>query len=344
MEQGADRVSLSFSKRLGRLFMHKVLRSIMKPWVKALMAIGLVVVLSFGHADGALAARGGRIGGGSFRAPSRTYSAPRTYAPGGGYGGGYSRGYYPGGGFGFPFLFPFFSIGGGAGGLFSILIFLAVANFLVQSFRRSRSDDDSLGYSTENPTISVAKLQVGLLAEARELQADLNTIAQKADTSSTAGLTEVLQESTLALLRHPEYWVYAGSAVQQTRLEAAEAQFNRLLLSERSKFSGETLSNVNNQLKQASTSSLAVAEKGGALAQAEGPGEYIVVTLLVGTQGKLELPKVNSSDDLKLALQQLGGVSSDRLLALEVLWTPQADGDVLTNEDVVLQYPDLKLV
>jgi uncharacterized membrane protein len=120
--------------------MHKVLRSMMKPWVKALMAIGLVVVLSFGHADGALAARGGRMGGGSFRAPSRsTYSAPRSYAPGGGYGGGYNRGYYPGGGFGFPFLFPFFSIGGGAGGLFSILIFLAVANFLVQSFRRSRS-------------------------------------------------------------------------------------------------------------------------------------------------------------------------------------------------------------
>ncbi|XHX77861.1 MAG: DUF1517 domain-containing protein [Stenomitos frigidus ULC029] len=312
----------------------------MKPWVKALMAIGLVIALSFGHADGALAAGGGRIGGGSFRAPSRTYSAPRSYAPGGGYRGGYGGGY--GGGFGFPLVFPFLFSGGG--GLFSILIFLAVANFLVQSFRRSRSDDDSLGYSTENPTISVVKLQVGLLAEARDLQADLNKIAQKADTSSTAGLAEVLQESTLALLRHPEYWIYAGSTVQQTRLEGAEAQFNRLLIAERSKFSGETLSNVNNQLKQASTSSLAVAEKGGALAQADGPGEYIIVTLLVGTQGKLELPKVNGSDDLKLALQQLGGVSSDRLLALEVLWTPQAEGDVLTNEDVVMQYPDLKLV
>lgn len=53
---------------------------------------------------------------------------------------------------------------------------------------------------------------------------------------------------------------------------------------------------------------------------------------------------MNSSDDLKQALQQLGGVSNDRLLALEVLWTPQAEGDVLTNEDVVVQYPDLKLV
>lgn len=257
--------------------MHKTLRSMIKPWVKALMAIGLVVALSFGHADGALAASGGRMGGGSFRAPARSYSAPRTYAPGGGYGGGG----YGGGGFGFPFLMPFVFSGGG--GLFSILIFLAVANFLVQSFRRSRSGDDSVGYSDENPTISVAKLQVGLLAEARELQADLNTIAQKADTSSTAGLAEVLQESTLALLRHPEYWVYAGSTVQQTRLEAAESQFNRLLIAERSKLSGETLSNVNNQLKQASSSKLAVAEK-GALAQATAPGEYIVVTLLVGTQ------------------------------------------------------------
>jgi len=323
--------------------MYKTLRSLMKSWVKALVAIGLVVALSFGHADGALAAGGGRIGGGSFRAPSRTYSAPRNYAPGGGYRGGYGGG-YGGGGFGLPFLFPVLGIGGGAGGLFSILIFLAVANFLVQSFRRSRSDD-SLGDSMDSSTISVAKLQVGLLAEARELQADLNTIAQKADTSSTNGLAEVLQEATLALLRHPEYWVYAGATVQQTRLEAAESQFNRLLIAERSKFSGETLSNVNSQLKQASTSSLVVAEKACALAnQAAGPGEYIVVTLLVGSQGKLQLPKVNSSDDLRQALQQLGGVSSERLLALEVLWTPQAEGDVLTNEDVIVQYPDLKLV
>ncbi|MBW4694370.1 MAG: DUF1517 domain-containing protein [Lyngbya sp. HA4199-MV5] len=321
--------------------MQKTLRSLMKRWLKAIVAIGLVLTLTFSHADGALAAGGGRIGGGSFRAPARTYTAPRSYSPGPGYGGGYG---YPGGGFGFPFLFPVFGIGGGFGGLFSILIFLAVANFLVQSFRRSRSDDDSLGYSAESPTISVAKLQVGLLAEARELQADLNAIARKADTSSTTGLSEVLQEATLALLRHPEYWVYAGSTVQQTRLEAAESQFNRLLIAERSKFTGETLSNVNNQLKQASSSNLAVAEKAGALAEQSAPGEYIVVTLLVGSQGKLQLPKVNNSDDLRQALQQLGGVSSDRLLALEVLWTPQAENEVLTTDDVIVQYPDLKLV
>ncbi len=319
--------------------MRNKITSLFKPLLKSLLAIGLVLTLAFSYADGALAAPGGgRIGGGSFRAPSRTYTAPRTYAPpGGGYGYGY------GGGYGFPFVFPspIFWVGGG--GLFSILIFLAIAGFLVQTFRRFQSSD-GYGYEVADPTVSVARLQVGLLAEARELQADLNKLAMKADTSSTAGLAAVLQETTLALLRHPEYWVYGSSAVQQARLQSAEAEFNRMLLSERSKFSGETLSNVNNQLRQATTSKTLPGNQTNGLLVEQGPGEYIVVTLLVGTQGKLELPKVNNSDDMRRALQQLGGVPSDRLLALEVLWTPQAEGDVLTSEDLLVQYPNLKMI
>ena len=324
--------------------MRRKLTSMFKPLLKTLLLAGLVVSLALGNADGALAARGGRMGGGSFRAP-RSYSAPsRTYQPPTG---GYSPG---GGGFGFPFLIPFLGVGGGFGGLFTILIFFAIANFVVQSFRRAGAGDDSLGYDGySSPQISVARLQVGLLAEARDLQADLNRIAETADTGSSEGLAEVLQETTLALLRHPEYWVYAGAETQQARLESAEAKFNQLALAERSKFTEETLSNVNNQLKQASTrgSLPGTAEKGALVNQADlmsGPSEYIVVTLLVGTQGDLKLPKINNSEDLRQALRQVGAVSSDRLLALEVLWTPQAEGDTLTTDDLLAEYPDLKLV
>jgi uncharacterized membrane protein len=305
-------------------------RSILRP----LIALGLVVMLVFGHADGALAARsGGRIGGGSFRAPSRTYSPPSSYPRGGG-------GYYPGGGGFFPFIyFPFLGGFGGVGSLFTLLIFISIASFAVQSFRRAAGGGDELGYST--PTVSVAKVQVGLLAQARGLQSDLDRIAQRANTNSAEGLAQVLQETTLSLLRHPEYWVYGATESRQARLEAAGTEFNRLALAERSKFSAETLSNVNSQLKQ-SSSALAVAEQGGALAEA--PSEYIVVTLLVGTQGKLQLPVINGSEDLRRAISQLGSVSSDQLLALEVLWTPQAEGDVLTRDDVIAEYPNLKLV
>lgn len=328
--------------------MRNKLLSAIKPLLKPLFVLGLIFALALGHADGALAARGsgGRIGGGSFRAPSRTYAPPsRTYAPPGG--GGYGYGYgYPGGGFGFPFVFPFFGIGGG-GGIFTILIALAIGNFLLQSFRRASGGEDEAQYS-ENPSVSINRLQVGMLANARELQAELNRIAETADTNSPEGRAEVLQETSLALLRHPEYWSYAAGNSQKALLTAAESQFNRLALAERSKFSEETLSNFNNQLKGA-TSKGALPAAGGALDNptaliTEGPGEYIVVTLLAATLGNLEMPQINSADDLRQALRVLGGVSGDRLLAIEVLWTPQAEGDTLTADDLLAEYSDLKLV
>lgn len=326
--------------------MRKKLLSSFKPLLKSLLVFGLVFTLVMGNAGNALAARsGGRIGGGSFRAPSRTYSPPSSgyRAPaGGGYGGGYGYG-YPGGGFGFPFLFPFFGLGGGFGSIFGILIFFAVANFLVNAFRRSSQigDNDVSGYS--NPKISVGRVQVGLLSDARGLQKELDELGLRADTGSAEGRAQVLQESTLALLRHPEYWVYGAAQSQQTALEAAEAKFNQLALAERSKFTEETLSNVNNQLRQGS-SSASLPAGAGQLVNTEAPGEYIVVTILVGTEGKLELPKINSSDDLRQALRQIGGISGDRLLAVEILWTPQAQGDTLTSDDLMAEYPDLKLV
>jgi uncharacterized membrane protein len=325
--------------------MRKTLISAIKPALKSLFLFGLVLTLALGHADGALAARsGGRIGGGSFRAPSRTYAPPsRTYAPpGGGY---YAP--YPGGGFGFPFVLPIFGIGGGFGGLFTILIFLAIANFLLQSFRRTRTDEGDVEYS-DNPPVTVTRLQVGLLANARSLQAELDRIAETADTNSTEGRAEVLQETSLALLRHPEFWVYAGGSSQQARLASAEAQFNRLALAERSKFTEETLSNVNNQLKAASSKGTLPAG-GGQLDNptrliTEGPGEYVIVTLLAATLGNMQLPAINSADDLRQALRQIGGLPSDKLLAIEVLWTPQAEGDTLTSDDLLAEYADLRHV
>lgn len=323
--------------------MLKQLSAFIKPFIKPLLAATLAIVLVFGQAQSALAASGGRIGGGSFRTPSPSFSSPgRSYSsPGGGYGGG---GYYPGGGFGYgyPFLIPSIGIGG-FGSLFTVLIFLSIAGFLVRTLRSARSSDSDYGYDGASSTVSLAKLQVGLLSEARSLQADLNRIAEAADTSSTAGLSQVLQETTLALLRHPEYWAYANSQIQQTNLLSAENQFNRLALTERSKFSAETLSNVDNLLKQAEARQALAA--GGELATLERePGEYIVVTMLVATEGKLQLPAINDTQDLRQAISQIGSVSSERLMALEVLWTPQAEGDTLSADDVIAQYPELKLV
>ena len=319
--------------------MKNQLQKLLKSVTSAIALIALVATLFFSQATPADAASyGGRMGGGSFRSsPSRSYSAPRSY----GGGGGYNRGGGMGGGSSF-FFFPspwmFFGGGMGGGGLLPLLVFAGLASVALQAFQRFQDGDgQAIGGSS---TVSVSKVQVGLLANAKSLQADLNRIAAGANTSSSAGLTQVLQETTLSLMRHPEYWAYAGGETKQSSMLAAESEFNRMALSERSKFLGESVSNVAGQIKSGDRA-IAVSTPG---ALAEQSSEYIVVTLLVGAEGKLEIPEINDAVDLRRALSTLGAVGSERLLSLEVLWQPGALDGVLTSDDMIEYYPQLKLV
>jgi uncharacterized membrane protein len=66
--------------------------------------------------------------------------------------------------------------------------------------------------------------------------------------------------------------------------------------------------------------------------------------LLAATLGRFEIPAINTTDDLRQALRQLGSIPGEQLLAIEVLWTPQAEGDTLTSDDLLAEYPDLKVV
>jgi uncharacterized membrane protein len=312
------------------------LRSLIKPLVKSLVAVGLVLTLVFSQTGDALAARsGGRIGGGSFRAPSRGYSAPN--------GGGYNRGY--GGGFGGGFLSPLFWFlpFGGGGSLLSLLVMVAVGGYLLQTFKQVTGGDSMEGGDVYNPQVSIAQIQVGLLADARNVQSKLNQLATTIDAETASGRMHLLQETSLELLRHPEYWTYAKTSTQQAKLDRAEAVFNQLSLAERGKFTTETLSKVNNQLRQAEAN--AVLNSTGELATVEQErGEYIIVTLIVAATRSIQLPVINGDSDLRQALQTLGSLDGSALVAIEAIWTPQANGDALTTDDIHTHYPDLKLV
>lgn len=67
-------------------------------------------------------------------------------------------------------------------------------------------------YSDEDydDTSSVIRLQLGLLGNARELQTDLDRIADSADTSTNSGLHYILEETCLSLMRNPQFWAYAN--------------------------------------------------------------------------------------------------------------------------------------
>ena len=136
----------------------------------------------------ALAARsGGRIGGGSFRASSMgsmrslgggssygSYSAPSP-------GGMRTSSFMLGPGFGYGMMGPGMYFGGG--GMFNIIFMMMMVTFIMNALQNMMGNGGfGDGLTAGGDSISVVKIQVGLLGTARALQKDLERIADKADT------------------------------------------------------------------------------------------------------------------------------------------------------------------
>ena len=284
----------------------------------------------------ASAASGGRIGGGSFQSPS----SPRSQNYGG-YGGNNFRGYgsgYRGGGIGFPFLLPIFGFGGG--GIFGFLILMSIVGVIVNSFKNSSnftsSSNNSIVPQSANPTkVSLIQFQIGLLASAKEIQVKLRELASSSDTSTSSGLQRVLQDTTLSLLRKPELWVYSNIETGSVPFASAESTFNRISITERSKLKAELTSNYSGLT---STSTTNESNPG----DSDSTNEYIAITILVAAKKDLRLNNSATNEQITEALRLLGSISSSDLIALEVIWQPDGEGETLREEELITQYPNLK--
>jgi uncharacterized membrane protein len=186
----------------------------------------------------------------------------------------------------------------------------------------------------DNDVVTVSTLQVALLGTTQGLQSELSELTITADTETTLGLLQLLQESALVLLRNSESWthVLASSQTVPSR-EEAEVLFKKLSLQKRSKFSAETLTNVGGRVNRRDAVNFD---------RYEASADYIVVTLLVGTADDKPLfGDVRSVETLKEALEKLGSMPSDYLMVFELLWSPQAEEDSLSYDDLLLHYTDM---
>lgn len=216
-------------------------------------------------------------------------------------------------------------------GVTAIVIF-SIAYFV---FRVVRSKSGLAGKSElDNDIITVSKIQVALLAEARAIQTELSDLSMEVDTDTSEGLSQLVQEASLALLRMPENWshVLTDSQTVKSR-EAAEALFNQISIAERSKFSVETLTNVGGRVNK---------RDGFKPDPNEDPAAYIVVTLLVGTaHDKPLFDQIRTEADLSRALEQLAALPSDYLMTFELLWSPQDPADSLTYDELLTEYTNM---
>jgi uncharacterized membrane protein len=217
---------------------------------KRLFALLAAAVLAF-FVDVSAAFAAPRSGGsfsgrGGFRS-SGGGSYPRSYGQG--------RSTYGGGGGSHFFFLPSFGWGwgggyGGGGFGFGSLIMLAVVGFgvvtVMRSLRRARaggpsalfgggSDDDEEEASADRAY--VYKIQLGLGRSARDIQNSLARFAAEGDTSSEAGLAQLLQQTSLELMRHKDSIRYGAiDASGPMSLTNGETKMNAAALTERSRF------------------------------------------------------------------------------------------------------------
>ncbi|KAM0919274.1 hypothetical protein ACQ4PT_008216 [Festuca glaucescens] len=110
--------------------------------------------------------------------------------------------------------------------------------------------------------------------------------------------------------------------------------FDRISAQERSKFDEETFSNWNGFKRKKAHSMKTDGSK----------NEYnIVITILIAANGTMNLPKViRSAAELDTLAVCLNSTPESGLRGVRVLWTPQEADDVLSEERMRKDYPNLK--
>lgn len=340
-------------------------------------AIIMISVLFGGIIEDASAAgSGGRMGGsygGSSRSrspsSSRSYSSPsRSYSsPSRSYSRGYSNGYYsrpsvtvapiigsPGYGtygYGVP-TGVVVTRGPSIVDFIFFLFFAGVAINVISGIVNggndfSRSLDEAA--SPLGKGVSVVQVSVALNVPRRDSPSSiltyLNRLSRTASTDSRVGISNLVSQVALELIRQKPYIFAANTEYKHFRdndEKKATRYFNNVAVAERGKFEREG-TNKYGGVDYSTSSGSKSSDQQGLSAQATSA----VVTILIEIDGdETKLPQINNISDLQRALTTLATdvKVDDCLRSAEVLWTPEDPDDVLGDKDVIIDYPKLRSV
>jgi uncharacterized membrane protein len=304
---------------------------------------------------------GGSFGGGSSRqSSSRSYSSPSrsSNSYGRGFSHGYSSGYYSRpsitvapsiGSYGY-YGRPGVAVVRTGPSIIDVIIFGAFVAVLFGSFSggsRDLLDKDETTSSALGPGVTVAQISIALNVPNRDSPSSflsfLDKLSHTANTDSRVGVSDLVSQVSIGLLRHKRYIFAADTEYKHFRDgEGAQRHFSSKAIQERSKFEKETTNkyggvdyssrDVSGQMESSNT---------GYSPQATSA----VVTLVIAIDGdSTKLPQINNMNDLEKALTKIATdvKVDDCLRSAEILWTPDDKNDVLSKEDVNADYPKLR--
>ena len=289
------------------------------PWATILFALFTVTLMAV-FADEAIARSGGSGGGGGF---SRG---------GGGFGGGGGSGGFRGGG----------GFGGGGGIMFCgymspqtlMILFFVMAVMALVQWAKNRAKDQARVY----------RLRFAVGNPGERPWEELESIVRRSSFDNPDGLATYVRNVALYLRRRADKITHA-SVLGSGKVKPAEAEqkFHALTTEARSTYNREVL-RVEGRMK--ALENKREAQKKDELTDEDGDfgiNEFFIVTMVVGVDNNVpELPeKITSAQDLKFALERLGGLSAPFVLAAEVVWTPAAESDIMPAEEAMMTFPDL---
>ena len=357
LQSNAFRAAVLPAQRMGKLplrmqqaqdksLMDKLASGLKSKILPAVLGAGLL--LSSFPVENAEAARsGGRSGGSSFRMPAPSMrSSTSLRSSNSGYGGGrgvtvmpmmpmYSPfGYSP---FGFsPFGFMPINLNVLVLGMAAYAVYTVLSN---RAGGADFSNDGTTGALGGGAT--VMKIQLSLSSDWSQPGNIMETLTRLAEKNSAMSgrtdLSKLLSESVIALLRRQNEWKSAAFEGEQFTLgpQKAEPYFQRLAVQERAKFEEEN-----------SSSSVAVIKSSNSGRGAQ-PTE-VVVSLVVAVRGQSTAysRNVRSLAEVKKCLQGLAADSlsdeGENVMAVEVLWTPSEPGNVISEREIIEDYPEVR--
>jgi uncharacterized membrane protein len=183
--------------------------------------------------------------------------------------------------------------------------------------------------------IGVSVVQIAIDARARRfVQAALAEIVAASNTGSREGLAKLLTGASRALVGTRIAWIYAGTRrFDPTRADLARATHARAAHDVRARFDNELLRKVDGTTTTAAAPALTPREH-------EGEG-VVVVSLVVASYRTLHAADPTRPDEIERLLEQLATLPARELVALEVIWSPSAEDDRMSTDELEARYPEL---
>lgn len=192
--------------------------------------------------------------------------------------------------------------------------------------------------------MTVGRVQLAFNAlKSKGLRDRIESAVRTGDVSTSRGIYRLGRTVCSALESELEHVSHVGFLEQRDlKPDDGEREFNRLTQKARAFYDREIVRRDKSGLAQTTRNS----SKANELTDEDGDfgiDEFFVVTVVMCVeQGPLGLPeKVGGQADVVASIATLLSVPESRHIGFEVVWTPAAESDILTRDELLVDFPEL---